>query len=53
MDPQFGGKTLESNRGTTAGGPAELPSVEAHGEYWKQDSPSLRGMGKIVAGQLP
>ncbi|ANN14275.1 hypothetical protein SD37_00465 [Amycolatopsis orientalis] len=53
MDPQFGGKTFESNRGTTAGGPAELPSVGAHGEYWKQDSPSLRGMGKIVAGRQP
>ncbi|WP_409489243.1 alpha/beta hydrolase [Amycolatopsis sp. cmx-11-12] len=53
VDPQFGGKTFESNRGTTVGGPVELPSVEAHGEYWERTSPSLRGMGSIIAGQQP
>ncbi|MFE5567050.1 alpha/beta hydrolase [Amycolatopsis japonica] len=53
VDPQFGGKTFESSRGTTAGGPAELPSVVAHGEYWERNSPSLRGMGSIIAGQQP
>ncbi len=52
-DPEFGGRTFESDRGTVNGGPAELPSVEAHGEYWQRNSPSLRGMGSVIAGRQP
>jgi hypothetical protein len=48
--PGFGGKTFQSNSGTSMGG---LPTSAAHGEYWNQNSPSLDAMGRIIAGQQP
>ncbi|QWF78056.1 alpha/beta hydrolase [Amycolatopsis sp. CA-230715] len=52
-DPEFGGKVFTSARGTTALGELELPSIDAHGEYWTRDNPALASVGKIMAGRQP
>lgn len=48
-DKEFGGQVFTSDPGTA--GPLGMFTTEAHSEYWEDNNPSLKNLGRIIAGK--